>query len=727
MRAVTAACHRCSAIFARTRTFWKKRQTDQKVKTLLPLLGLVLALLNATESRAQGRIIDHRNRPTAAVVSGRDITAAINHQVASVTVETDFYNPGGTALEGTFVFPLPAGASVSKFSLEIDGEPVSGEILEAGKARRIYEDIVRNALDPALLEWADHAMFRARVFPIGPRQTRRISLRYDVVLDRTADVVRVVFPLTNNDSASKIKLDISSDSEVRSIYSPTHDLRVDRKDPRSGSRVSVEATRALSESTSSFVLYYSLGGGHLAATIIPHRPYRDRPGYFMLMLDPPPKLESATVEPTDILFVLDTSGSMAGGKIEQAKGALSYALNRLGDRDRFAIITFSSDVSSFSDGLSSVDAVDDALYFVDRLEARGGTNINEALLQALDMIDADRRSTIVFLTDGLPSTGETSIEKIRTNVEKANEHEARIFPFGVGYDVNTQLLDGIARSSSAVADYIAPDENVEERVSGFYERTRYPAMTDVEVRFDGVRTRKLAPRDPGDVFFGSTMVLTGRYDGPSKGFATVSGFVGGERVTQEIPLDFPAVERQSGFVARIWATRRIGELLESIRLEGESDALKDEVIALATEFGIVTPYTSYLVREDDRSIRFDVAMESSSGREAVALSRQLAGFQQAKQAFDIGGPPAATVQGQTLIKTSEGVWSSQANTADFEPLDVQFGSEAYCTLARLYPETAGFLRLGKDVSFVLRNRLVRIGASGLSAATESEVRAWFSG
>ena len=744
--------------------------TFNTVKRLLAL-AIAISAIAPCQTRAQGWIVDNLNRPTDLVVAGRGITADIHHQVASVTVTTEFYNSSGTSIEGTFVFPLPSGATVSTFSLEIDGEQVAGEVLEAGKARQIYEDIVRKALDPALLEWADNSMFRAHVFPINPKQSRRISLRYDMVLDRTGDVVRFVLPLTGKTSArstvvprpwittrdrptrsaanttsegttaneTSITLAITSDADVRSVYSPTHELNIDQQ----GDRTDVEATAALSEIERSFVLYYSVGRDHLAATFIPHRPYSDRPGYFMLMLDPPVTRESATIQPSDILFVLDTSGSMAGEKIEQAKGAVSYALKRLGERDRFGVIAFSSDVDAFSEKLSPINAVDDALYFVDQLEARGGTNINEALTTALNLVDNTRRNTIIFLTDGLPSTGETSIERIRQNVEGANRHETRIFPFGVGYDVNTQLLDGIARSSSAFADYIAPEENLEERVSGFYERTRYPAMTDIEVSIDGVRISKAAPRDPGDIFFGNAMVLTGRYTAPGTAVINISGLVNDERVTQELRLDFPDIERESGFVARIWATRRIGELLESIRLEGESEELKDEVVALAKEFGIVTPYTSYLVREDDPRLahtpspighrmrdipnRFDAAMQESTGREAVELSRRIAGLQQAKQATDFGGPPAASIAGQTLIQTTDGAWSTQADTSHVQPLDVQFGSEAYFLLARLYPASAEFLTLGDKVTFVFRDRLVRVGTHGRTQATEADLRSWFGG
>ena len=761
------------------------------------LLLASLAPAGAQTANAQGWVVDRHNRPTGLVVSDHQVSGDIRHTVASVVVETAFRNPTRATVEGVFVFPLPPGASVSTFTLEIDGKPVNGEVLESKHARGIYEEIVRNSLDPALLEWADNSMFKASIFPIAPLEERRIALRYDVVLDRAGDgAVRFVHPMYGDASIARtarvqrpphfpssrpggspsmppdaerkrstIELTIRSDGGIRNIYSPTHELDVDNE----RGRARVEATRMVSQSARNFILYYSLSDERLAATFLPHRPYTSKPGYFMLMLDPSAGRRADAAHPRDVLFVLDTSGSMAGEKIEQAKQAVSHALRRLGDRDRFALVTFSSNVHAFNDRLSASSDVGDALHFVERLEASGGTNINEALLTALGMLDGSRRGTVIFLTDGLPSTGETSVDRILQNVERANDHETKIFPFGVGYDVNTRLLDGIARSASSFADYIAPEENIEERVSGFYDRVRHPVMTDITFRVDGVRIDKLAPREPGDIFFGDALILTGQYEDSGRATVTVSGWLDGERTVEEIPVTFPRVERESGFVARLWATRRVGGLLETIRLEGESDELKSEIIDLATEYGIVTPYTSYLVVEDEmeladlpavvgqrtpigrdavgapaldrRNSGFSAsgaaaspaaaareeaaAMQQSSGQGAVELSRKLAQYQQADQAYDADGLVSTVVAGQTLLQSSSGAWRTSQETKDLQQWNVQFGSDAYFAFARAYPDAAGFLKLGGEVEFVFRGWLIQVGEAGDDKATEAALQKKF--
>jgi Ca-activated chloride channel family protein len=414
---------------------------------------------------------------------------------------------------------------------------------------------------------------------------------------------------------------------------------------------------------------------------------------------------------------------------------VSYALRRLGPDDRFGIVAFNSDVNPFADRLSRTSDTDDALYFVDQLEARGGTNINEALATGLGFLDDKRKGMVVFLTDGLPSTGVVNINEIRTNAERNNRFHARIFSFGVGYDVNTNLLDGLSRSSAAFADYIVPEENIEERVSAFYERVRFPVMTDVEISFRGVRVSEISPRDPGDLFLGDALILTGRYRNEGTGVISISGSIDGQRTTQEVDVAFPAVDRESAFVARVWATRRIGELLESVRLEGESEALVDEIVELAKEFGIVTPYTSYLVTEDEARFlsagEFDrvsadnnampraqrealAAMPQSSGRAAIEMSKRISNFKQASVVESTDGIPVTNVLGQTLIESAGGIWESQADVAGLKVWRVKFGSEAYFDFAESYPEAKDFLKLGEKVNFVFRNQVVVVGESGQS-------------
>src|SRR5690606_3249409 len=212
-----------------------------------------------------------------------------------------------------------------------------------------------------------------------------------------------------------------------------------------------------------FVLTYRLDESAVGATLLAHRPYSDQAGYFMLLLDPPAGEAAARSAPQDIVFVLDTSGSMSGEKMEQARDALRYCLTHLGARDRFGVVAFSSDLDVFRDEMRPASAADDALYFVDQLEASGGTNIHAALLKAAEMLQGSARGLVVFVTDGLPSVGTRDESVIRKDVAKALPEDTRLFAFGVGYDVNTRLLDGLADESGTFADFISPDESVDTR------------------------------------------------------------------------------------------------------------------------------------------------------------------------------------------------------------------------------------------------------------------------
>lgn len=732
----------------------------------------------------QGVVIGPDHRPAGLTLEAHHVRADVQEQVAVVTVEHRFRNTSRATVEGTFLFPLPPGAQVSAFEMEADGQTMTGEVLAADEARGIYEAIVRQSLDPALLEMADYRTFRARVFPIPPGATRTLTLRYDATLALAHGTVTFQYPLQGHlttrptalpmphprpgmrpeearpvahTTESSFRLNITTTAALKNLYSPSHNVDIRERTDR---RAVVTLDLAKGLDGRDFIFYYSLDPRDIGATLLTHRPYRDQDGYFMLLLAPPLDTGRRQVQPKDIVFVLDTSGSMAGDKIDQAKDALRYTLNRLGDRDRFGIVSFSSDVEPFRDALASPDIRDDALYFVDGLEARGGTNINEALLTALAMLDGCEHGMILFLTDGLPSSGITDEGEIRKNVAKANKAGVRLFPFGVGYDVNTRLLDGLARSAEAFADYISPDENIEERISTFYERVRYPVMTDVRLAWEGVQPRALAPRVLPDLYRGGQLIVAGRYDDPGKATLTLTGSIDGRTERRRYTFDFPDRERERDFVARLWATRRVGQLLDEIRINGENDELKGEVIALAKAYGLVTPYTSYLVQEDEAmaqqavpapqgvlrrflgqnapaSVRAEAdsqqgapgiqPMEATTGQAAVQMSKAISAMQQAETvAVPSQTPNQVALQGRVMVQDEEGAWIDLAFDAEADtPVQIRFASDAYFALLRHVPEVAPFVRLGPKVTFYYQGTWVQVGDEGKAALTAAEVQALF--
>ncbi len=727
---------------------------------------MLVCLLTASAGvlRAQGIVIGPEGRPSSLTLQSHRVDAVVEEQLAVVTVEHVFHNPGQGTVEGTFLFPLPPGAQVSRFSMTVDGKEMAGEMLDAAEARRIYEDIVRRSLDPALLEMADYHTFRARVFPIPGGATRTITLRYDAALPRDGATVTFQYPMqgalstrhagalpiprpgagstgATEAGASRIRLDVSTRTGLRNVYSPSHRVHVERPGDR---RAVVMYDDAAGPDGRDFILYYSLDADPVGATLLAHRPYGDRPGYFMILLSPSVDRDEGRVQPKDVVFVLDTSGSMAGEKMEQAREALRYCLNRLGERDRFGIVAFSSDVDAFRDELSTTAVRGDARYFVDQLEARGGTNIHDALLESVSLLRGSDRGMIVFLTDGLPSTGVTDEGAIRKAVAAANEAGVSIFSFGVGYDVNTRLLDGLSRESDAFADYISPEENIEERVGAFYDKVRYPVLTDLSFDLDGADAYAFAPGVLPDLYKGGQLILAGRYRRPGEARLTLRGRTDAREQTTTYRIRFPETESDRGFVARLWATRRVGQLLDEIRLHGEHAELKDEVVALAKEFGLVTPYTSYLVREDEPVAGVPVrpggilrhrdaagsaapaaAMTETSGEAAVNLSRSIRSMQEADVAAPAPGNGLVAVQGRTL-RFVDDAWVDAAFDAEQdEVVAIRFASEAYFAFLRLYPDALDFARLGDAVTFRFRDRFVRVGGEGAERLSEAELRRLF--
>ena len=741
------------------------------------LLGFML-LVFAGSAAAQGVVIGRDGRPVMLTLRNHRVEADIQERLAVVTVEHEFHNTGHATVEGTFLFPLPPDAQVSDFSMEVDGETMSGELLSAAEARRIYEDIVRRSLDPALLEMADYRTFRARVFPIPPGAKRTLTLRYDATLPMDGQTATFRYPLQGSLSyrpvgvrpprpmprpgprstrheperdrpehghhparQTVIRVQVEGASGVKNVYSPSHSIDVRRRD---GHRAEAVFETAGVLDGREFVLYYSLDPSDIGATLLTHRPYGDRPGYFMLLIDPPVDVDESRIQPQDIVFVLDTSGSMRGEKMEQARDALRYCLQNLGDRDRFGLIAFSTDVDPFRDALRPASTRDDALYFVDQLKAGGGTNINDALLAATRMLDDSDNGLIIFLTDGLPSIGVRNEEMIRTNIREAGGSHIRLFSFGVGYDVNTRLLDGLSKAAGAFADYISPEENIETRVGGFYDKVRYPVMTNLDLRFDDVDTYALAPGALPNLYKGSSLIVAGRYRGPGTATVTLQGRLEGEQASKRYRFRFPERERERDFVARLWATRRVGQLLEEIRLHGENTELKDEVVTLAKEFGLVTPYTSYLVQEDEamadaeprmfffsedtrRRAATQAGMNKASGREAVEASQDIRAMQEVVAAPMPPAPPGViVVQGRTLYETPENTWIDEAFDPDEdEAVSIKFASDAYFTFLRLYPEAVAFARLGNEVTFFFNGRFVQIGGDGAETMAEAALRKMF--
>ena len=551
----------------------------------------------------------------------QNVEVTIKDQVAVTKLRQVFYNPSDRRMEGTFLFPVPKGARIDKFSMEVNGKMQKAELLDSAKARKIYEDIVRKALDPALFEYAGQSLFKVRIFPIEPKKEKEVKINYTEILERDGKMVRYLYHLNTKKYSSKpikdlsMKIDLeTSEGEIKSVYSPSHETEIKRHGKR---RVVVGLEKKNMATDADFLLYYSLkdkSGSDIDLSVLTHKEDKeDEEGHFMLLLNPGAWDDKSSVIPKDVVFVFDSSGSMRGKKIEQAKEALKFCVDSLNKEDRFELIRFSTEAEPIFGKMVSAGEKNrkKAVKFIDSVRPIGGTAIEEALVEAASIISekaSDKRPTqVIFMTDGQPTIGAIKEEVILHSLRKKtgdSKSKIRVFCLGIGTNVNTHLLDKITEETKAANQYVLPVENLEYKLSRFYAKISEPVLADLKLRIDGPnRVRGIYPKNLPDLFKGDQMVVLGRYEpGGKKGKITLEGTIRGKKKTFEYGAVFPKKKEGNSFIPRIWATRRVGYLLDEIRLRGEKKELKEEVARLARKYGIVTPYTSYLIIEDEKDI-----------------------------------------------------------------------------------------------------------------------------
>lgn len=584
------------------------------MKRFLLFMGLVLLAL---QSRAQVFIVEKitpvpRPMPTPYTwapleIESTAVNAKIQEDIAKTTVEERICNPNSTPMEGTFLFPVPKGAQLDKFTMDIDGKPVEAELLKSDKARGIYEDIVRKMKDPALLEYAGRDLFRVKVFPIAPHGQKRLVFSFTQVLKSDSGLTEYTFPLnTEKFSAAPLKnvhihVEIECQQPLKNIYSPSHSVDIQRHAPNTAT-VAFNAKNIKPDTD--FELLFMSKKEDLDATLMTYKTGEDD-GFFLLLASPGIDAKNQKIIAKDVVFVLDTSGSMAGNKLTQAKKALQFCVENLNEEDRFEIIRFSTDVQSVFNEMipandhSKVKATD----LIQKLKPIGGTDIQSALAKALSLHDekSTRPFLVIFLTDGQPTVGETDNEKIIASVNNTTSGHARVFCFGIGTDVNTRLLDSIAEQTRAYAQYVLPEEDIEVKVSSFYSKIKEPQLANLKLTIpDSIGATKLQPTALPDLFKGDQLVVVGRYSGTGKAKIKLEGTANGKLKEFAYSVNFEKRNTDNDFISRLWATRRVGWLMDQIRLHGENTELKDEVTHLAREYGIITPFTAYLILEDEQ-------------------------------------------------------------------------------------------------------------------------------
>jgi Ca-activated chloride channel family protein len=617
--------------------------------------------------------------PNALPVKSIQINTTINGQIATTHLEQVFRNDTPYTLEGTYFFPIPETASIVEFAIWENGKKLVGEVRSREEARRIYDEIVRRQRDPGLLEYAGKDLFQASIFPIPPNSDKKLELTYSQVLKAESGTVAYRYPLgtgknlwqrpipyRENDTTTNTqqfgtvsgKIEIEGKEALRNVYSPSHSIDVKRKG-ETHATISFETK----DNNNDFQLFYGLSNNDFGMSLLTYRePGKD--GYFLLQLSPKDSITEKELVNKDIVFVLDTSGSMAdAGKMEKARAALLFGIQGLRDGDRFNVINFAGEEHLLESSMiaANADGKKRGRAFVEKLTPNGGTNINDALRAALRQFDSsDRSKMLVFITDGLPTVGESNVEKIIANAKAIRVEGLRLFTFGVGYDVNTTLLDKLASENSGVAEYVEPKEDLEVKVGNFFTKINSPVLTDLAIDFGGVKTDLLYPRQLTDIFKGTQMTLIGRYTNAGdieNAIIKLTGRTGKEMRTFSYPnLEFPMRADKNDFLPRLWATRRVGWLVEQIRSNGENKELRSEIVELGTRYGIVTPYTSYLAT--DGSFQIDGA---SGNTNTFSIQRREVNKVPSASGSGYGnGTGGLTTTGQTAIRASKDAKEKQA-------------------------------------------------------------------
>ncbi len=691
---------------------------------------------------------------TPVSLSRYQVDGNIQDQAAELTYRITFHNPSNMRLEGVLIVPLPADTALSGFSMTVGGKKMRAELLESGQAATIYENIARQMRDPALLELVGERLFRARVFPIEPNSDIEVQLTASSVLHKSADLISLSVPLksaamtSNGARQGTIKLSLSTTNPLRTIYSPTPAVSIIR---HGDNKAEISYSASASEEGQNLSLFYSMQQDPLAAGLLSFKEAGED-GYFLLSLSPKPPLDEKSVTPKDVVFIVDRSGSMEeNGKIEQARKALSYCLKRLSSQDRFGIVDFATDTNSFAEHLASATPENKALglRYIERIEAAGGTNIEAGLADGLKLLrhEPGRLPLVFFLTDGLPTVGQTDISALLKSVaEKNSRSQARLFTFGLGSDVNTLLLDKLAETNRGAHDYVAPEENIENKVSSLYQKVAKPALTDVHIEWKGVQATQVYPRPVTDIFYGAELTLLGRHIGQGRGSLIVTGRAAGRPARFEFPIEFPQEAARNTFLPRLWASLKVSHELDSIRLSGKADPeVVSEIVRLAKRYGIVTPYTSYLITEEGQTLQtannaqarlmrgmaFDAASSGFSGGAALAKSAQMASVmfagsgagapQQAerKTRQELKELGAATTQTRTIAGKTFYRRQNQWVDGEFElttdvhrlpQVRIAYLSPEYFALLKSHPELGRYLALGSELTVVYQGNIYQIAS-----------------
>jgi Ca-activated chloride channel family protein len=610
--------------------------------------GVTPGALNAFSTRGRARGL--------CPLKHTDVRASVAGFLARVTVTQEFENPFTEKIEAVYTFPLPQAAAVDDMTMRVGGRTVKGKIMRREEAGEVYRAARRAGQVASLLDQERPNVFTQSVANVMPGERVTVVISYVETLKYEAGTYEFVFPMVvgpryipgtptgrkglrgrraatdrvpdasritpaaaprGSRAGHDISVEVSLDAgvPVEGLKSPSHEIDVERPSP-SGARVRLKSLAAIPNKD--FRLRYDVAGQKIRDAVLTHRDSRG--GYFTLILQPPDRVTAEDVTPKELVFVLDTSGSMEGFPIEKAKETMKLALDGLYPQDTFNLITFAGDTHVlFEEPVPATrENLSKAQKFLETREGDGGTEMMEAIKAALEPSDAQGHVRVVcFMTDGEVGNDFEIISEVQKHPN------ARVFSFGIGESINRFLLDKIAEHSRGEVEYVSLEDDGSAAARRFHERVRSPLLTDISIDWGGLQIADVYPRRVPDLFGSGPVIVSGRYTAGGRGVVRLRGTLAGQAFEREIAVELPESRAENDVLATLWARRRVEDLMSEDYAGAQSgevrEDLRAEVTGLGLEYRLLTQFTSFVAVEEmtvtdgGKPRRIDVPVETPAG------------------------------------------------------------------------------------------------------------------
>lgn len=587
------------------------------MRNALILLAIALLSINIFGQTATEGTLYAVNKKGAEIGSvplkDTKVNASISGFIARVNVRQEFTNSFTEPIEAVYVFPLSQNGAVDNMTMTVGTRVIRGTIMKREEARQVYETAKAAGQTASLLDQERPNIFTQAVANIMPGESVIIDISYVENLKYEDGQYEFVFPMTVGPRYSpgsvadagkiappvaasraghdiSISVNVNAGVPIESLRSSSHDITQTNLSPESAT---ISLTNEKTIPNKDFILRYDVSGKRLEDGILTHR--GERGGFFTLMLQPPDMPRSEDRTPKEIVFVLDTSGSMHGFPIEKAKEAMRLSLDGLYPEDTFNLITFAGDTRVLFD--QPVPAtrgnLERARAFLDSHYGGGGTEMMKAIKASLAPSDSQEHLRIVcFMTDGMIGNENEIVAEIQRHPK------ARVFSFGIGQSVNRFLLDKMAEAGRGEAEYVALEDDGSKAARKFYERVRSPLLTDLSIDWNGMPVSDVYPSKLGDLFSAKPVIVNGRFAKGASGTIKLKGKLAGQDYVREIPVSLPETETANDVLATLWARKRIDELSSETLNSKNADEINKQITGLGLEFRLLTNFTSFVAVEE---------------------------------------------------------------------------------------------------------------------------------